>query len=408
MQRFTGPQILRLKRRLPDVYKASKRITLASSFLTSVLLGKIAPFDISDVCGMNLWNVEELKWDERLLAVAAGGADGAEELRAKLGPVELDGGKDLGSISQYFVERYGFPSDCSINPFTGDNPATILALPLRPLDVIVSLGTSTTLLMSTPTYYPSPAYHLFDHPTTSGLYMFMLCYCNGALAREHIRDKIQAHHNRTEGGQNSWNLFNELATSTPPLGKKSASDPAKIAFHFSLPEIVPNVQAGTWRFTFDGKTLNDDPSAWILPNDDARAIIESQALSMRLRAAPLLTPCAENNHKTQPRRVYLVGGGSRNPAICEIIGQVLGGSEGVYQLDVGSNACAVGAAYKACWAVERKDKEKFEDFVGERWDEKKMVKRIGDAYKQGVWEAYGEVLDAFKEGEERILAEKHN
>ncbi|RPB27719.1 actin-like ATPase domain-containing protein [Terfezia boudieri ATCC MYA-4762] len=406
--RFTGPQILRLKQRLPEVYKASKRITIASSFLTSVFLGKIAPFDVSDVCGMNLWNVEELKWDEKLLALAAGGEDRAEELKEKLGLVESDGGKCLGSVSKYFVERYGFPSDCSITLFTGDNPATILALPLRPLDVIVSLGTSTTLLMSTPTYYPSPAYHLFDHPTTSGLYMFMLCYCNGALAREHIRDKIQSYHNRAETGQESWNLFNELATSTPPLGKQSESDPAKIAFYFPLSEIVPNVQAGTWRYTFDGKTLSDDSSAWSLPDDDARAIIESQALSMRLRAAPLLTPCAENNQKSQPRRVYLVGGGSRNPAICEIIGQVLGGSEGVYQLDVGSNACAVGAAYKACWAVERKEGEKFENFVGERWDEKKMVKRIGDAYKEGIWEAYGEILGAFKEGEGRIIAEKHN
>lgn len=390
------------------MYKASKRITLASSFLASVLLGKIAPFDISDVCGMNLWNVGELKWDERLLALAAGGKGGAGELKEKLGPVELDRGKGLGSISKYFVERYGFPSDCSITQFTGDNPATILALPLRPLDVIVSLGTSTTLLMSTPTYYSSPAYHLFDHPTTSGLYMFMLCYCNGALAREHIRDKIQLNYNRAETEQKSWDLFNKLATSTPPLGKKSELDPAKIAFHFPLPEIVPNVHAGTWRYTFDGKTLSDDSSTWTLPDDDARAIIESQALSMRLRAAPLLTPCTENNHKAQPRRVYLVGGGSRNPAICGIIGQVLGGSEGMYQLDVGSNACAVGAAYKACWVVERKEEEGFEDFVGERWDEKRMVKKIGDAYKEGIWEAYGEVLAAFKEGEGKILAEKHN
>ena len=351
---------------------------------------------------MNLWNVEELKWDEKLLVIAAGGAAGVEELKQKLGNVELDGGKRLGLIHKYFVERYGFSSDCSIAPFTGDNPATILALPLRPLDVIVSLGTSTTLLMSTPTYYPSPAYHLFDHPTTSGLYMFMLCYKNGALAREGIRDQIQSHHKSTETGQDSWNLFNEIAASTPALGKKSTSDPAKLGIYFPLPEIVPDVQAGTLRFTFDGKTLGDDVSAWSLPDDDARAIIESQALSMRLRAAPLLAPCPENNQKAQPRRVYLVGGGSRNPTICEIIGQVLGGSEGVYQLDVGNNACAVGAAYKACWAVERKTEERFEEFVGGRWDEEKMVKRIGDANKEGVWEAYGEVLEAFRIAEQRI------
>ncbi|KAI5808524.1 hypothetical protein DFH27DRAFT_539539 [Peziza echinospora] len=401
-RRFTGPQILRLKTRLPEVYNATKRITLASNFLASVLLGKIAPYDVSDVCGMNLWNVHDYKWDEKLLAVAAGGQEGAAELKEKLGPVELDGGKVFGPINKYFVERYGFAKDCAITPFTGDNPSTILALPLHPLDVIISLGTSTTLLMTTPTYYPSPAYHLFDHPTTSGLYMFMLCYCNGALAREHVRDKIQAHHGRTESGQDAWNLFNDTALSSYPLGKKSPSDPAKLGIYFPLPEIVPRSKAGTWRYTYDGKTLSDDTSAWSLPDDDARAIIESQALSMRLRAAPLLSPCAQNNHKTQPRRVYLVGGGSRNKAICEIIGQVLGGSDGVYQLDVGSNACAVGAAYKAVWSIERGDGEKFDDFVELRWDEEQMVKRIGDAYKEGVWEAYGEALTLFGEAEDRL------
>lgn len=404
--RFTGPQILKLKNKLPEVYRATKRITLASSFLASLLLGKFAPFDISDVCGMNLWNIQDLNWDERLLGLAAGGREGADELREKLGTVEIDGGKQLGHISNYFVRRYGFPADCSIIPFTGDNPATILALPLRPLDVIVSLGTSTTLLMSTPTYYPSPAYHLFDHPTTPGLYMFMLCYCNGALAREDIRDKIQSLHQKSENDQDSWNLFNAVARDTPLLGKKLPSDPAKISFHFPLPEIVPNVHAGTWRFTFDGNFLSDNTANWSLPNDDARAIVESQALSMRLRAAPLLAPCAMNNYKTQPRRVYLVGGGSRNPVICDIIGQVLGCSEGIYQLDVGSNACAVGAAYKSSWAMERRRQQKFEDFVGERWDEQKMVKRIGDVDEK-AWEAYGEILGVFSEAESRIVTEKH-
>ena len=306
-----------------------------------MLLGKFAPLDIGDVCGMNLWNIKESKWDVKLLATA-GGEGGVENLKAKLGEVEPDGGKILGNISPYFMQRFGFSGDCSIVPFTGDNPATILALPLHPLDVIVSLGTSTTLLMSTPTYYPSPAYHMFDHPTTSGLYMFMLCYCNGSLSREKIRDEIQKYYGRKDTGRDSWDLFNQIAVSTPPLGMKAATYPAKLGLYFPLPEIVPDVHAGTWRYNFDGKNLTEDISNWSLPGDDARAIVESQALSMRLRVMPLLTPCSQNNFKTQPRRVYVVGGASQNPAICGIIGQVLGGSEGVYQLDVGSNACAVG------------------------------------------------------------------
>ena len=87
------------------------------------------------------------------MALAAESSD----LESKLGPVPEDGGDCLGHISQYFVRRYGFDSSYEIIPFTGDNPSTILALPLRPLDAIVSLGTSTTLLMSTHFYKPDPA-----------------------------------------------------------------------------------------------------------------------------------------------------------------------------------------------------------------------------------------------------------
>ncbi|CAI4218798.1 unnamed protein product [Parascedosporium putredinis] len=129
--RFTGPQIMRLKRKFPDMYANTERIALVSSFLASVLLGNYAPMDISDVCGMNLWDIPNAKWNESLLELTAG-KDGADELRKKLGEVRQDGGGSMGAIHGYFVAKYGFSADCQIAPFTGDNPATILALPSGP------------------------------------------------------------------------------------------------------------------------------------------------------------------------------------------------------------------------------------------------------------------------------------
>ncbi|KAL9127052.1 MAG: hypothetical protein Q9217_003996 [Psora testacea] len=176
--RFTGPQILRFREKHPHEYAETARISLVSSFLASIFLGKIAPMDISDVCGMNLWDIRQGRYDERLLALAAGSLNTAD-LQVKLGDIPKDGGGSFGEISSYFVQRYGFSPSCTIAPFTGDNPSTILALPLRPLDAMISLGTSTTFLMSTPYYKPDPAVHFMNHPTTEGLYMFMLCYKNG-------------------------------------------------------------------------------------------------------------------------------------------------------------------------------------------------------------------------------------
>lgn len=141
--RFSGPQILRYRTKYPSHYEATARISLVSSFLASVLLGKIAPIDVSDVTGMNLFDIEKGSWDEKLLALTADGK--VDDLKKKLGSVSMDGGKSFGSISNYFVNRYGFARECQIIPFTGDNPSTILALPLRADDAMVSLGTSTPL-----------------------------------------------------------------------------------------------------------------------------------------------------------------------------------------------------------------------------------------------------------------------
>lgn len=85
-----------------------------------MFLGKIAPIDISDACGMNLWDIAAGTWSDPLLKLAAG-SDGVDSLKQKLGDVRIDGGGSMGPISQYFVSRYGFPSDCGIAPFTGDN-----------------------------------------------------------------------------------------------------------------------------------------------------------------------------------------------------------------------------------------------------------------------------------------------
>lgn len=161
-----------MRQKHPKEYEQTSRISLVSSFLASLFLGKVAPFDISDVCGMNLWDIKAGSWNEQLLSLACGSSNTAS-LRNKLGEVPKDGGKSFGNISHYFVERYGFNASCMIAPFTGDNPSTILALPLQPLDAIVSLGTSTTFLMSTPHYKPDPSVHFMNHPTAPNLYMFM-------------------------------------------------------------------------------------------------------------------------------------------------------------------------------------------------------------------------------------------
>ena len=405
-QRFSGPQILRYRTKYPEHYKKTSRVSLVSSFISSMLLGKVAPMDIGDVCGANLWDIHKGEWNADLLSLCAGGKDGVEALKKKLGHVHEDGGISFGNISSYFTKKYGFNTDCQVIAATGDNPSTVLSLPLREGDAMVSLGTSTTFLMSTPKYIPDPAYHFMNHPTTAGLYMFMLCYKNGGLAREKVRDKLNG-----SADDKSWDKFNEIATKSSPLNQKDDKDAMKIGLFFPLPEIVPNVPAGTHRFLYDASSDDLKPAGDKWPNadeTDARAIVESQFLSLRLRSQNLVSAQKSSSGTelpAQPRRIYLVGGGSQNEAIATICADVLGSAEGVYRLDIGGNACALGAAYKAVWGCERKKGETFEELIGDRWDESKFVMKICDGYGKGTFEKYGEALKGFDEMEKRVIKE---
>jgi xylulokinase len=190
------------------------------------------------------------------------------------------------------------------------------------------------------------------------------------------------------------------------MDQNSSSDPMRMGLYFPRPEIVPNVRAGQWRYEYDASSNKlNQTSAEQSVDADARGIVESQMLSLRLRSAALVSGHEINGKKLppQPRRVYLVGGGSANPAIARIIGDVLGGAEGIYKLDIGGNACALGGAYKAVWGCERRDKQTFEELVGERWNEDAFVKKVADGYREGVFEKYGEALKGFEAMEKEVV-----
>ncbi|KTB23551.1 Xylulose kinase [Nakaseomyces glabratus] len=415
--RFTGPQIMKIAENEEDNYKNTETISLVSSFLTSILCAKLVPIEEADACGMNIYDIKAKRYDDSLLDVISG-KFGKEDLLKKLsGSVtKCNSPQLMGNIANYFVSKYGFDSECAIYPFTGDNLATICSLPLEKNDILVSLGTSTTILMVTDQYHPSPNYHLFTHPAIANCYMAMICYCNGSLAREKVRDSLN------ENQSTSWTNFDEAVLD------ESLDTSGELAVYFPLGEIVPSVDAITKRVLYDPKNCEIVKYVDKFDNNrhDARIIVESQALSARVRVAPLLSGTVDesNDEKSEtmvhfdydsmkfseysskrPNRVYFVGGASKNDAIVKKFSEVLGAKNGNFRLET-PNSCALGGCFKALWSdlwKKKKIDEKvtFDSFLNRYFptDELEEIK-VDDITKK--WEAYKDKIIPLSKLEEEL------
>lgn len=70
-ERFTGPQIRKIYQQRCHAYEEANRISLVSSFISSLFLGSVAPIDFSDGSGMNLLDIRKKNWSKECLNVCA-------------------------------------------------------------------------------------------------------------------------------------------------------------------------------------------------------------------------------------------------------------------------------------------------------------------------------------------------
>jgi xylulokinase len=138
--------------------------------LSTLLVGRFAPLDVSDASGMNLLELWTGQWSDDMLEATA------PDLRHKLGSV-VPSFQALGPVSPYLASRFGLPRDCVVVPATGDNPSSIVGMGLGEVgDVMVSLGTSDTLIGLTTSPHPCEEGHVMASPRQEGEWFAMLCY----------------------------------------------------------------------------------------------------------------------------------------------------------------------------------------------------------------------------------------
>ncbi|CAK8678551.1 xylulose kinase-like isoform X2 [Clavelina lepadiformis] len=323
-ERFTANQIRKVFCRQREAYEKTERISLVSSFAASMLLGDYAPIDYSDGSGMNLLNLKLKTWDKTCLLSVA------DNLEEKLG-IPVPSSTDLGYISSYFCQRYGFNSNCKVIAFTGDNPASLAGCRLQKGDIVVSLGTSDTLILWLDEPHPSTEGHIFINPIDDDAFMALLCFKNGSLTRERFRDKYA-------GG--SWENFSKALQMTKPTNN------GNIGIYFDVQEIIPE-SVGDHRF--DGK---DKKVVEFSNDEEIRSLVEGQFMAKRFHAEQL-------GHKLTPQsRVLATGGASANPEILQVLSDVF--QAPVYTLDTSNSAC-LGCAYRANHGVMGGHKTAFAD-----------------------------------------------
>lgn len=321
-ERFTGNQIAKIYQTRPADYEATERIALVSSFIASLLIGDYAPIDASDGAGMNLMNLRSKQWAAVALDCTA------PDLKKKLGAI-VPSHTVVGKLHGFYVEKFGFRNDCPVIAFSGDNPNSLAGLRLQHAgDVAISLGTSDTVFGSLADPAPSASEgHIFVSPVAPDAYMALVCYKNGSLTREYVRDEFS---------QGSWGAFSRTLHETP------VGNDGNIGFYIKEPEITPPILK-TGIFRFDGNDVEVDAFS---SGVDVRAVVEGQFLSMRLHGA---------NIGLKPSSILATGGASSNKAIIRIMSDVLGVP--VYAGDQ-PNSASLGAACRALhgWSCEKSGK----------------------------------------------------
>jgi xylulokinase len=310
-ERFGGPQIRKFFEQDPAGYERTRTIHMISSYLASMLAGAHAPIDPGDGSGMNLMDIRARDWAPQALEATAPG------LGAKLPPVRASD-TVVGTLAPYWTARYGFPR-AKVVAWSGDNPCSLVGVGLiEEGRVAISLGTSDTMFvyMREPSVDASGAGHLFRAPT--GDYMALVCFANGSLARERVRDEYGL----------DWDGFSRALRSTPP-GNGGA-----MMLPWFVPEITPSVAVpGVHRRALDPA----DAAA------NVRAVVEAQMLAMAI-----------HSEWTGVRTsvIHATGGASVNREILQVMADVFNGD--VYQLEV-ADSPAVGAALRAFHADEKSE-----------------------------------------------------
>jgi len=311
---FTITKLAWLKRVEPDTFARIRHVLLPHDWLTWRLTGRLVT-DRGDASGTGYWSPREGRWRTDLLRIVDDRADWQERLPTVLAPTEA-----AGPLSQDAALPLNLDSaSVVVAPGTGDNMAAALGAGLRPGDVLISIGTSGTVMCVSerPTADPSGAVAGFADAT--GRWLPLVCTLNATKVTDAMARVV---------GAADHDAFDALALSAPPG--------------------AGGVICVPW---FDGERTPNRPDASgtllglrsdAIPAQVARAAIEGVVCGL-LEGLDALR--ASVGGPTQLGRLVLVGGGARSGAYRQILADLAG--QPVLTLAPDVEPVALGACVQA-------------------------------------------------------------
>jgi xylulokinase len=311
--RFTGPQLAKFARDDPEVFQATSSVQLISTFLTSLLLGAMGPADFADSSGQNMVDLRTREYDSEILAAL----DPSGALPSKLSSPIVPSCTVVGVIGGV-LRGYGFSPSCQVVAITGDNPSTAASMNLNTSSAAISLGTSDTLMTTFSEIDEATRgsdSFTFPNPTKDQTFINMTCCTNGGTVRAQACSDIA-------GGD--WSVFDRIISSgSGKGGGDGGGGRSKWLMKCPVDESSPRVPRGNFR----------SGGRWI-PEDELYALVLTRIMHLNQKSPKGLS------------RIMLTGGGSRSPAIAQLIADVFGAD--VWHVRGGSgNAAALGGSLMA-------------------------------------------------------------
>jgi xylulokinase len=243
-------QLLRVREAWPNVWVATGRVQVASSFMQSLITSAFAGMAEAEAVATGMWvhgqGYGQGRWDDDVLDIVGGSRDEGRRVKGWLGEVETNGGgRRAGVVSRYMMDRYGFEQglhvaasndiavlmvslDTIVTSFTSDFLSSYLSLCPSSSDAVLAFGPMDLMMAPAVNYRPTRLYSLYPHPAQDTgekrRYVATLASRYASFARSltqpnnAIRNADVPRALVRDMYTKSWSAFDRLVSIVPPGG----------------------------------------------------------------------------------------------------------------------------------------------------------------------------------------------